>query len=279
MISVSPELTSWISERANTVSDQTLSAYSQQLRVIINTACDVNQLDEAGKLVQQGNCAGAISDVEAIDLATLIQSRRPPNRHTGPEYATQIGRTSGRVFSRFVSRQRQRSPDREASRGRRRMLGGSSALPDDLRRHYTEGQRSVLCVIAFKIKRHGFCDDPIDALAAQAGVGRTTVQTTLHEARRLGHISVTERPRRGEKNLTNIVRICSREWLAWLSRGPSAARLIGSKSVKMVSTTKSIDLRKKEAINEEKEFDPKLAHGHGPERSSYDEKGRMEALQ
>jgi hypothetical protein len=261
--SVSAELANWISERATQVSDQPPSAYGQQLRVVINGACDVNQLDEAGKLVQQANYVGAISDAEAINLATLIQSRRPLSRHIGPGYAARIGRSSGRVLSRFVSRQRQRSPDRRASRDRRRMLGGSSALPDNLRHHYTEGQRAVLCVIAFKIKRYGFCDDPIDALAAQAGVGRTTVQTTLHEARLLGHITVTERPRRGEKNLTNIVRICSREWLAWVKRGPSAARFIGSNPVKMASTMKIIDLRKQESCNKKDSADPPRFGGSG----------------
>jgi hypothetical protein len=113
----------------------------------------------------------------------------------------------------------------------------------------------VLCVVAFEIKRKGVCDDPIDALAAKAGVGRTTVQTTLHEARRLGHITIIERPRRGEKNLTNLVRICSREWLAWVMRGPSA-RFIGSNPVKMVSTTKIKDLEREEAGNEIRGFDP-----------------------
>lgn len=141
--------------------------------------------------------------------------------------------------SRFTPRQRQRSPDRQASRDRRRRLGGSSALPDTLRHHYTEGQRAVLCIIAGEIKHHGVCDLPIDKIAALAGVCRTTVQTTLHEARRLGHIRITERPVRGQKSLTNLIQIASAEWQAWLKRGPSAHRPIGSKTVTLVSTTKS----------------------------------------
>lgn len=161
-----------------------------------------------------------------------------------------------RDWSRLVSRQRQRSPDRKASRDRRRMLGGSSALPDNLRHHYTEGQRAVLCIVAFEIKRHGVCDLAIDNIAALAGVGRTTVQNALHEARRLGHLTITERPRRGRKSLTNLVRISSAEWRAWISRGPSAARLIGSKPVKTVSTAKSVDLRKKGLSGEKASIDP-----------------------
>ena len=158
--------------------------------------------------------------------------------------------------SRLVPRQRPRSPDRQTSRDRRRRLGGSSALPDTMRHHYTEGQRAVLCVIAGEIKRRGVCDLPIDRMAAFAGVCRTTVQTTLHEARRLGHLKIIERPVRGQKSLTNLIRIASKEWRAWITRGPSAHRPIGSNSVKMVSTTKIIDLRKPEPCNEEKRFDP-----------------------
>ena len=84
--------------------------------------------------------------------------------------------------SRFAPRQRPRSPDRQASRDRRRRLGGSSALPDTLRHYYTEGQRAVLCIIAGEIKHRGVCALPIDKIATLAGVCRTTVQTTLHEA-------------------------------------------------------------------------------------------------
>jgi len=242
-------------ELANLISDRTLSADGRALHDIINACSDVHHLDEAARLLWKGYDEGALSDGEATYLSNLIERRRPLGRRTAPGHATQVGRVNGRVLSRFAPRQRQRSPDRKASRDRRRRFGGSSALPDNLRRHYTEGQRAVLCVVAFEIKRKGVCDDPIDALAAKAGVGRTTVQTTLHEARRLGHITIIERPRRGEKNLTNLVRICSREWLAWVMRGPSA-RFIGSNPVKMVSTTKIKDLEREEAGNEIRGFDP-----------------------
>jgi hypothetical protein len=149
---------------------------------------------------------------------------------------------------RLVPRQRPRSPNRQASRDRRRRLGGSSALPDTLRHCYTEGQRAVLCIIAGEIKHHGVCDLPIDKIAALAGVCRTTVQTTLHEGRRLFHLKVIERPMRGRKSLTNLVEIISTEWRAWISRAPSDHRPRGSNSVKMASTTKNTERRKEEAF-------------------------------
>ncbi len=181
-------------------------------------------------------------------LLELMAQKRAPDADRVARYASGMLTTApaGRIAgpararpNRLRSRQRQRSPDRLASRNRRRTLGGSSALPDTLRASYTEGQRAVLCIIAGEVKRHGMCDLPIDKIAALAGVCRTTVQTTLHEARLLGHIAVQERPRRGERSLTNVIRIMSAEWRAWLLRaGKAALRWGGSNSLKMVSATK-----------------------------------------
>ncbi|MBR1236976.1 hypothetical protein [Bradyrhizobium sp. AUGA SZCCT0182] len=212
------------------------------------SACqNSDQLHAMAKLLWERHGAGLLNDDEANYLTSCIERRKPVSQRTkGGKFA--IIAKAGRI-SRFVPRQRPRSPDRKASRDRRRMLGGSSALPDNLRHHYTEGQRAVLCIVAGEIKRHGVCDLPIDKIAALAGVCRTTVQTAMHEARRLGHIEITERPVPGRKSLPNLVDVVSREWLAWIKRGPSAARDIGSNPVKMVSTTKSIDLSKKRLSN------------------------------
>jgi hypothetical protein len=110
-----------------------------------------------------------------------------------------------------------------------------------------------MCILAGEIKRHGVCDLPIDKVAALAGVCRTTVQNAMHQARLLGHITIKERPRRGRKSLTNIVRISSLAWLSWIKRAPSAAQFIGSNPVKTVSPTRSTEIRKKEASNEKEE--------------------------
>lgn len=192
-----------------------------------------------------------LSDSEAQSLTEAIEQRK----RKGPTIAARpICLWNSRLISRFKPRQPQRSPDRKASRDRRRRLGGSSALPDTMRHHYTEGQRAVLCIIASEIKQQGVCDLPIDKVAALAGVCRTTVQTTLHEARRLGHIRITERPVPGRKSLTNLIHIISREWLTWISRGSIAHRPIGSNSAKMVSPTKITDSRKKEASQNGRAF-------------------------
>jgi hypothetical protein len=248
-------------ELSNQIEDRALGADGRALLDIINACSDVNHLDEAARLLWKGCGEGAISDGESMILVAAIERRRPLGRRTAPGHATQVGRVAGRVLSRFLPRQRQRSPDRRASRDRRRMLGGSSALPDNLRHHFTEGQRAVLCVLAGEIKRRGVCDLPIDKIAALAGVCRTTTQTTMHEARRLGIIKITERPVPGRKSLPNLVEITSREWTTWIKRAPSASRLIGSNPAKMVSTTKIIDLRKE---GERRKKDPNLRLSRPP---------------
>ena len=143
----------------------------------------------------------------------------------------------GRRYRRFHSRPSQRSPDAQKSRERRRTLGGSSALPPKLRAFYTEGMRAVLFVVSEQIKRKALCDLPIDKIAAMAGVCRTTVQNALHLAQRLGHVLVTARPQCGRKNLTNIVKVVSAEWKAWLARGAAMLGRIGSKALNAVHPT------------------------------------------
>jgi hypothetical protein len=220
----------------------------------INAATSPDILDNIARAVWHDWGKGAFTDDEASFLTGAIDRRRPVTFHRSAGCATgaskPVGRLLGRLGSRFTPRRPQRSPDREASRNRRRMLGGSGVLPDQLRHHYTEGERAVLCIVAGEVKHHGICDLPIDKIAALAGVCRTMVQNAMHEARRLGHITITERPQPGRKHLPNVVEIVSREWLTWIKRGPSAHRPIGSKVVKIVSTTKNTDIRKRVAEEE-----------------------------
>ena len=198
----------------------------------------------------QASYEGLISDREEIRLREQLNIRQVTRRTEGKRS----------VWSRHVPRQRPRSPNRQASRERRRLLGGSGALPNTIRHHYTEGQRSVLCVVGGEIKRTGQCSLPIDAIAAKAGVCRTTVQTTLHEARRLGHVSIQERPQSGRKSLTNIVRITDASWHAWLKRGGAANvhQIVGSNSLlktKLMNSTKNIGLKEEGTRDENKRGD------------------------
>lgn len=190
------------------------------LYIVIGTTTGSDDLDRLASEIWRGYGAGSINDDDAAFLQSYIDRRRPlacERRGVG-------GRGVVKLVSRFVPRQRARSHDHQASLARRRTLGCSAVMPPNLRCNYTMGQSSVLAIIAGEVKHHGLCDLAIDKIAALAGVSRTTVQTTLHEARRLGHIKVTERPQPGRKNLTNVVHIVSAEWLTWIKRGPSAHR-------------------------------------------------------
>jgi len=221
----------------------------------INAVDNREGLEHVARELWKGWGEGLISDGDAEFLSSYIERRRPMNYRMAPQ-APALGTLAGRIASRFTTRQRQRSPDRAASRARRRVLGGSSALPPDTRRHFTEGERAVLCVVSSEVKRQGVCDWVIDKIAAAAGVCRTTTQNALHEARRLGLIKITERPQRGWKNLSNVVEIISRDRLTWLRRAPSAARRIGStfpsNEAKKVSPTGST-ARKDEGATDKNE--------------------------
>ena len=88
------------------------------------SACqNPDQLDAMARLVWERYGAGAVNDDEASYLASCIERRRPLSRRTSTGKFAVIGKMNGRI-SRFLPRQRRRSPDRRASRDRRRMLGG-----------------------------------------------------------------------------------------------------------------------------------------------------------
>src|SRR5258706_16083805 len=72
-----PLMMSFSDELKNQITDQSLSPDGQALYYVINAACDVHQLDEASRLVWQGNYAGAISDAEASFLPTSSNAGVP----------------------------------------------------------------------------------------------------------------------------------------------------------------------------------------------------------
>jgi hypothetical protein len=169
-----------------------------------------------------------ITDAEAHYLSFLIERRRAHARDRTIDQRSFNDRPYDPRAIRFPARRRQKSPDRSSSVARRRMLAASGNLPDTLRRHFTTGQLAVLCVVAGVVKRCGLCDQPLDEIAALAGVCRATAQSAMHMARVWGLIRVKERRRRGRKSLTNVITIISPEWITWIRRAPSAARRIGS---------------------------------------------------
>ncbi len=117
-----------------------------------------------------------------------------------------------------------RSPDRAKSLARRRACATSGAVPSRIACRFTTAETAVLAVIAGEVGQRGACILPIDAVAALAGTSRSVVKRALREAKALGLITVTERPRPGMKHLPNVVKIISPDWRAWIDRGPKRDR-------------------------------------------------------
>ena len=128
--------------------------------------------------------------------------------------------------------QRPRSPEREASLGRRLAMTLSGAVPSAVAKaalarggRLTGGHVAVLSVVGREAARgEGGRRWPIARIAALAGVARSTVQRALRLAESLGLIRVRQRRRRGAKSDTNVVTVEDAAWWRWLRRGPKRAR-------------------------------------------------------
>jgi hypothetical protein len=178
------------------------------------------------------DCArGLITDSEAEHRTALLAGQRGPPRPIGRQLRAAL------TLTKFAPRRYQRSPDREASRKRRTVLGACGLLPPAIREEFggSLAQMSVLTVIALECRRNGRCDWPQDKIAATAGVCRTMVKNAKRKAAQLGLLMITPRPLPGRRNLTDVVEIISSDWLEWLGR-------IGVKTLaedKIVSPTKT----------------------------------------
>src|ERR1700730_3475009 len=156
------------------------------------------------------------------EMETLDEAARA-RREAIPARRTETRKTSGvpQNAPRGRARRGQRSPDKQASIERRRRLVASGPLPPPLAARFTWGEIAVMRIVGDECRVHGCCTLHIDAIAARAGVHRNTVQNALREAQgrepgRTAIITVQERRRRGQRSLTNIIRIVSRDWLNWL---------------------------------------------------------------
>jgi hypothetical protein len=199
----------------------------------IALAADPNELDEVVKGMWSHHFAGALTENEAEVLDEVARARRealqPPRTASSPVIHR---KPSGPP--RRSARRRQRSPDRQASIERRRRLVASGPLPPALAARFTWGEIAVMRIVGDECRAHGCCTLHIDAIAARAGVHRTTVQNALREGQGRGEvpntpiISVQERRRAGQRSLTNVIRIVSREWRDWLHKGRRPAMGVGS---------------------------------------------------
>lgn len=172
-------------------------------------ASNLSRLDEISRLSWRALAEGAVDDVAHNAIAEAVEARRRVLKGQGNRKAL----ADPKALSRL---RRPVSPDKAASLARRRRWAASGVLPPQIACQFTLGEVAALSVVAREVQRKGRCELPIDAIAAMAGVSRTTTQNALRLARRLGLLSVMERRRRGEKSDTNVVSVVSQEWRGWL---------------------------------------------------------------
>ena len=171
------------------------------------------RLDNVARLLWRAHAEGAIADADAEAVAEAIQSRRAAfSRPAAGVALSQAAPASAR-------RRPPRSPDRQASLERRRRCAMSGLMPGRLAARFTVAEIAALSVIAREVQKAGQCLLPLDAVAALAGVARTTVQNAVRLAERLGLVQRIERRRRGLPSFPNILRIVAAEWVTWLRHG------------------------------------------------------------
>jgi hypothetical protein len=170
-----------------------------------------NQLDHIARQVWAAHGSGVLDDTSAQGAAEAIRARQRE------AYAQPV--PARKTAPRAAARRRQSSPDRQARLERRRRLAMSGPMPPHLAAKFTVGELSALRIIGDECREHGCCTLHIDAIAARAGVERSTVKNAVRLARRLGLLDMRERRRRGQRSLTNVIRVISAEWRLWLSRG------------------------------------------------------------
>src|SRR3954470_9675044 len=211
-------------------------SFCNQMTAAIDGARTLTRLDHLSRSIWQGLAAGAVGDDDAQSLAERLHARRSLIRGEIKPVGVPVGRPS-----LFPPRRLQKAPKRPVAIARRRHLAASGPMPPALACKFTVSELAVLRIIGDEVRQHGQCDRCVDEIAARAGVCRRMVQNAVREAARLGLLTVQERRREGRCNLPNVIRIISKEWSSWLSRGgrssrpsaePRAEPLIGCKKLR-----------------------------------------------
>jgi hypothetical protein len=154
---------------------------------------------------------GNISEAEAESLSALIETRRTSTDHRIPGSAGHARGPQTKPRAGVGSR-----PRTNASLERRRRWAASGWLPPSLAARFTLAELAVLSLVAAETQKRGGCRLPIGHLAAVAGVSKSTVRNAVREAQKLGLLTVEERRLAAWRNDSNIIRIISPEWTAWL---------------------------------------------------------------
>src|ERR671927_45204 len=194
-------------------------SFCDQTAAAIDGARTLTRLDHLSRSIWQSLAASVVGDDDAQALAERLHARRSMLRGEIKPVGIPVGRPSI-----FPPRRLQKAPKRPVAIARRRHLAASGPMPPALACKFTVSELAVLRIIGDEVRQHGQCDRTIAEIAARAGTCRAVVQNAIRTAARLGLLTVEERRREGQRNRPNIVRIVSKEWLAWIAKRPRSAR-------------------------------------------------------
>ncbi|KOX59620.1 hypothetical protein ADL19_04910 [Streptomyces purpurogeneiscleroticus] len=194
----------------------------EEMRAAV-AAAPRERLCDLSKALWQAFAAGAVSEADAEQLSGLIEAGKAVGNCSNSGSSRPAEKTS--KFATLPPRRPQRPPVRSAAIERRRRLAASGPMPPALASRFTTAELAVLKIISDDVRASGACMAPIDAIAARAGVSRTSAQNAIRQACRLGMLERQERRRAGDRSLPSILRVVDREWSAWLRRGPKGGGL------------------------------------------------------
>ena len=194
--------------------------FADEIRRAIEASSRIT-LPQVTALLWRAYGEGHVTETEAETLSGLIEARTdapaarrlPAGLRPSPEAAIAPTFQDGAGAPRRAVGSRPRT---EASLERRRRWAASGRLPPGLAAQFTLAEQAVLALVATETSKRGDCRLAVGQLAAIAGVAETTVRNALREAKRLGLVTVEERRVTGFRNDTNVVRIVSPEWQAWM---------------------------------------------------------------
>ncbi|MGU3664540.1 helix-turn-helix domain-containing protein [Methylobacterium sp. A49B] len=197
--------------------------FADEIRRAIEAA-DRITLPSVTALLWRAYGEGTVTEAEAEALSGLIEARTlstgtqrsgqiPNGSATVPPQIGDVAGNGSRSLRRLGVGSRPRT---NASMERRRRWAASGRLPPAIAARFTLAEQAVLALVAAEVVRRKDCRLAVGHLAAIVGVAETTVRNAIREARKLGLLTVEERQITGFRNDTNIVRITSPEWTAWL---------------------------------------------------------------
>jgi hypothetical protein len=189
--------------------------FATHIASAIDAARSLNRLNDLSSAIWKGLAAGALGDEDAQRFAEQIHARKAVLRAAAEPQDRLLGRQGI-----FPLRKPQRPPVRAAAIERRRRLAYSGPLPPTLAWRFTLGELACLRIIGDEVRERGFCALTLGAIAARAGCCRELAKRTVRKAAREGLIEVRERRRPGQINLPNVITVTSKEWTAWMVRGP-----------------------------------------------------------